>query len=172
MNVLKNFAEEAIKYNDGNIVEIGGGYGEYTKIFLEIANKYDRKVLLIDPFETGWDEMPESYRYEFLRFYRNVREIDMRNLWIHFESSQDQSCKEIVKKYSPCFAYVDGLQFEESVLSDLDLVHGAKLICVDDFDRVEQKSQVPSAVKQFLDKTDYKLIQTEDKKRAYLCRSY
>lgn len=33
-----------------NVVEIGARKGETTKYFLNIAKKYDRKVLVIDPW--------------------------------------------------------------------------------------------------------------------------
>jgi len=49
----------------GNILEIGGGKGECTVYFCNVAQSMARKVLVIDPFEDGWENMPESYRYPY-----------------------------------------------------------------------------------------------------------
>ena len=68
---------------------------------------------------------------------------------------------------------MDGLQYEEAVLSDLNLMHsvGCKVICVDDYKRLTELSQVPLAVTKFLENELYDLVVetlSTDRCKAYL----
>src|SRR3990167_10670984 len=91
---MRNFEDHidacryALENHTGDIVEIGAGLGESTKHFLRLAAEFNRKVLVIDPFESGWNEMPESYGkpYPLVGFHANVKAHKDR-LTIHQKSS-------------------------------------------------------------------------------------
>lgn len=160
----------------GNIIEIGAGHGESTKKFLEISKKNNIKTIVIDPFESGWSEMPKSYGepYPYEIFRKNCLGLE-KNLIEIFESSQNKSVYDLLVKYTPIsFSFVDGLQFKEAVLNDLNMMHllETKIICVDDFSRKTEVSQVPEAVKLFVEKNNYKVFSDNKSSRskAYLVR--
>ena len=73
---LDYITKRFIKKYKGNILEIGAGIGETTKTFLNISQEYNTKVIVIDPFENGWEKMPKTYGepYPFTRFYENVKD--------------------------------------------------------------------------------------------------
>lgn len=154
------------KVMPGNILEIGAGYGESTVLFCEIAKKYRRKVLVIDPFEDGWELMPKSYQYGYAKFLSNMKGFS--NWTVFPKSSQDESCASEIAKFTPIsFAFIDGLQSKEAVLSDLKLVEQFKpsIICVDDANRLTGDSRVPEALAEY--QGEYKLIY--QCREAYLC---
>ena len=141
--------EETLKTHPGCIVEIGAGFGDNTIEFLKLAKKYDREVVVIDPFEEGWGEMPSSYQYAYGIF--NDKTQGYKDLLhLHKKNSLCQTSEELCNSLDIAFAFVDGLQYKGAVLSDLRIVSHAKLICVDDMDRESAQSQVPSAVKCFV----------------------
>ena len=145
--------ESYIQENKGDIVEIGAGYGEHTLEFLQLAEKYNRDVVVIDPFN---NDMPETYRYDFSIFWDKVKEYSI-NLIVHKKTSLCKTSEEICKR-EIAFAYVDGLQFKGAVLNDLRIVSHASIICVDDMDRETEESQVPSAVYDFIKQTGKNLL--------------
>jgi hypothetical protein len=60
---------------------------------------------------------------------------------------------------------VDGLQYKDSVISDLNLMKklNCNIICVDDFTRNTNESQVPLAIDEFLaTNSDYVMLHYED----------
>ena len=172
---LWQISEELLSRYPGNIIEIGAGKGENTVGLLEIASTKNSKVVVIDPFEDGWDEMPETYGkpYPFNLFEFNVSGYT-DSLILHKVSSQSEGLYDKLIKSSPyTFAFVDGLQYEEAVLSDLNLMHsiGCKVICVDDYKRLTEISQVPLAVNKFLENGLYDLVVetlTKDRCKAFL----
>lgn len=151
--------EEALQNHDGDIVEIGAGLGETTKLLLELAAKYDRKVYVIDPFESGWKDMPHDYGrpYTLSGFHANVHNHKDR-LVIHQINSLSEKADTICRGISISFAFIDGLQYKGAVLNDLVICDHAHLICVDDMDRVTNDSEVPSAVKDYIRETNKSLI--------------
>lgn len=157
--------DDLLSKTEGNIVEFGCGFGLNTVVFLKAAKKYGRKVLAIDPFETG--DMPPSYRYPYHEFVQATKDFD--NLELYKFPSQDPSCLEKIKEFEPiAFVFVDGLQYKDAVLSDLKLAESCNplIICVDDMNRLSGESQVPLAIDEF--KSDYKLIRQG--REAYLCK--
>lgn len=155
--------EKELSESKGNIIEIGAGIGETTRILLSYAKKYQVKVVVIDPHELGWNEMPESYGkpYTYQKFLENVE--DYKENLIHFRvSSLDSTLENKLKNLKPfSFSFVDGLQYKEAVLSDLNLMKilEVPVICVDDFTRNTEISQVPLAVNEFIEiNKNYNLI--------------
>lgn len=162
--------EEIIPLLEGNILEIGVGGGQMTKIFGKVALKHDRKILIVDPFEKGWDDMPVSYRYTYESFLQTT--VGWKDIIIHCkEASQHKSVPGFLEKHAPiAFAFVDGLQEEGSVLSDLRLVEKLKVpfICVDDMNRV----YVTKDVETFLKESKYRIIKlNENNREGYLIRN-
>ena len=149
--------EAALRLYEGDIVEIGAGNGHNTIEFLKLAKKYNRTVIVIDPFESDWLSMPASYRYPYSEFEDRVKDYtDI--LHLHKRSSLCETSEEVCKKTSIAFAFVDGLQYKGAVLSDLRIVSHAKVIVVDDMDRQTGESQVPSAVHEYIKQTGKTLL--------------
>ena len=163
---------------DGNIIEIGAGTGSATKIFLESIINKDANVIVIDPFESGWNEMPESYGrpYPRKKFDDEVNDaINKASLIVFEKSSQSKEAIDFISSQKNiAFIFIDGLQFEAAVLSDLECAKNcnAKIICLDDYNRESGISQVPSAVKKFLQSNiNYRLIYNEGHKEVYLIKT-
>mgnify|MGYP007031189112 CR=1 FL=1 len=157
--------EKALQEFPGCIVEIGAGYGENTIKFLDLAEKYDRQVVVIDPFESGWEGMPPTYRYSSKIFYARVEPLKHR-LTVHTLNSLSEEafllCK--TKLYDIAFAFIDGLQFMGAVVWDLEMVgNRASVVCVDDMDRKTGESQVPQAVKYFTTRYTEKKLTIKDR---------
>jgi hypothetical protein len=161
----------------GNIVEIGGGEGLNTIQFLKIARERKHEVIVVDPFEQipGADE---SYfkDYSFEKFTANIESKCSDYLLDHLRiielPSQDNDMVNRLKYYFPIgFMFIDGLQDRLSVLSDLRLAEAlnVEIICVDDYDRLTPSSQVPRAVSDFIETTNYKFINI-GKREAYFIK--
>jgi hypothetical protein len=180
---LKNYfsvAEKSLELYGGNIIEIGAGHGESTKKLLQIAKNYNSKVIVIDPFEDGWDEMPETYGkpYPYEIFKSNVSNYE-KNIVLLKKSSLEENIYDDIVNHSPIsFSFVDGLQYKEAVLSDLRLMRklNCKVICVDDYTRNTNESQVPLAIDEFLTIfNDYEILYSENipvRAKIYLIKKH
>ncbi len=136
-----------IPNHEGNIVELGCGHGTNTQIFCNFAKQHGREVIGVDPFESGFDSMPVSYRYPIDEFNKLLKRWD--NLHLIQKSSLDSSVLGNLLMYDPiCFAFIDGLQTVEAVLSDIALMEklNTTLICIDDANRLTGDSRVPEAL--------------------------
>jgi len=156
---------------DGNLLEIGAGVGDSTKIFLKHGEKYNRQVVVIDPWETlaGQPHGYGSYSYE--EFLHNVKGFE--NLIICKEPSTGKVGSTLKYNQPFAFAFVDGLQHEADVLHDLYLCsdNNTQVIAVDDYNRETPNSQVPKAVTKFLDQNpDYELVETRANIECYLVK--
>jgi hypothetical protein len=176
MNTTKIFSQEpqpelsfdqilhfTVSKTPGNIIEIGCGNGDTSLVLLKVCKKYNVKFVAIDPFEDNWDNVPEGYGtpYPYKTWSDNVKQY--KDIIVHHRlPSQDKKLYKLLepnKSYS--FAFVDGIQYKDAVLSDINLmVHlDVPVICLDDFTRNTDISQVPTAVDEFLSTNkDYKLI--------------
>ncbi len=150
----------------GNIIEIGAGNGDTTVEFLKVQQDREFGVLVVDPFESGWDEMPDSYGkpYPYEKFKEETDEyVKGKNLGVLQLSSQDQVAKLHIES-TPLVSliFIDGLQYKDAVLSDLRTAIKCRplIICVDDFNRSTGVSQVPEAVEVFKKETDYIFLYT------------
>lgn len=168
---LLNFVLDNYK---GNIIEIGAGTGETTKVMLEKAKKFDRNVLVIDPWET-LENQPAGYgQYAYRDFVDRTKEYT--NLIVCKMPSYFKEAEKYLVNNGPyAFAFVDGLQLKENVLSDLFLMsaYNVEVICVDDINRESEISQVPAAVAKFLQGNNkYRLVETrEDLMECYLIKN-
>lgn len=138
---------------EGDFAEIGLGVGETTVKLLS----FNKKVLGVDPFEDGWNEMPKSYGepYRYEQFNERISHYDNFEL-MRVNSLSEEA--EVFLNRPLALAYVDGLQYKGAVLSDLRIVSHAEIIIVDDINRRSHISQVPQAVEEFIKQTNRNLI--------------
>jgi len=153
--------------HQGNFIEIGAGTGHTTEKILKASTG---KVLVIDPWES---DVPGYGGYSYDDFYERTKGYN--NLVVAKMSSYFKEVESYLRDIKPiAFAFVDGLQFKENVLSDLFLMsaYGARVICVDDINRSTPISQVPEAVAKFLEGNKlYKRVKTrENLIECYLIR--
>ncbi len=155
--MITDYLQEACKLK-GDIAEIGLGVGGTTQILLKYAKEHNKIVLGVDPFEEDWENMPESYGtpYRYGDFKKCLVGYE-KNFVLCKENSLSNEAEQFLKR-PLCFAYVDGLQYKNAVLSDLNIVNHAEIICVDDYDRLTGISEVPLAIKEYLNKSNRKLI--------------
>ena len=163
-----------LSVDDGYCIEIGAGCGETTVKLLNQVKKY--KIIVIDPFEDGWDSMPESYGkpYPFSRFQNAIEQYSNKVILIK-KSSNDLSVIDELTQYTPIiFSFVDGLQYTDNVLYDLNMMDklNCKVICVDDYDRLTNISQVPLAIEEFIkNNKNYDVVYQNDNRENYLVRN-
>lgn len=138
---------------EGDFAEIGLGVGETTVKLLS----FNKKVLGVDPFEDGWNEMPKSYGepYRYDEFNNRIKHYNNFEL-LRVNSLSEEA--EVFLNRPLALAYVDGLQYKGAVLSDLRIVSHAEIIIVDDINRRSHISQVPQAVQEFIKQTNRNLI--------------
>tara|TARA_R110000824_G_C15124642_1_gene668421 strand:+ start:105 stop:887 length:783 start_codon:yes stop_codon:yes gene_type:complete len=146
--------------NKGNMIEIGAGHGVTTVPLAVLAAENTGYVVVIDPFESGWDEMPDGYGkpYPYEIFKENIREELENSVKLYKEFSNAPGLIEKLQQHMPfAFAFLDGMQYEENVLEDLNLMDSLEVqtICVDDYGRKTETSQVTPAVDKFLKKETY-----------------
>jgi len=156
----------------GNVIEIGAGVGHSTRIFLKWSENYSRQTLVIDPWETLAGQ-PHGYGvYSQAEFMHNIRGYE-NNLIICQEPSSGKVGSFLGYSQPFAFAFVDGLQHEADVIHDLYLCaqYDTKVIAVDDYNRETPNSQVPKAVKKFIDQNpEYDLVETRKNIECYLIK--
>ena len=163
-----------LNIEDGYCIEIGAGYGETTVKLLNSVKNY--KIIVVDPFEDGWGSMPESYGkpYPFFLFQNAIKQFSDKVILIK-KSSDDSSVIDELLKYKPIiFSFVDGLQYTNNVLYDLNMMDklNCKVICVDDYNRLTNISQVPLAIEEFIkNNKNYDVVYQNDNKEIYLVRN-
>lgn len=123
---LKRVAEYCVQHWPGDLIEIGLLHGNTTIILAEVASRYGRRVVGVDPFDSP---RYKDYYQVFLGNTKPWRDIiDIIKL-----SSTDPGAIAIIKARELCFAYVDGLHEYEACYSDIRTVgHCNGIIAVDD----------------------------------------
>ena len=166
----------AYSWTKGNAVEIGGGEGINTLHLLQVAQIKETTVIVVDPFEQipGADESYfKPYTLERFKATINAYPDLSKNMLLIDLPSQHPDVKTDLQSWMPIgFMFIDGLQDKESVLSDLLLAQQleTEIICVDDYDRLTESSQVPLAVLEFLKVTMYKMVNI-GKREIYFIRN-
>jgi hypothetical protein len=137
-------AEQCAKVYPGDLIEIGAYHGETTVGLCRIAKLYNRRVIVVDPYEPGTQNVDTGNEYQ--TFLNNTSEF--RDLIDHYKmSSLDPHVIEAIKNRPLCFAFVDGLHNYEAATSDLKAVsHTEGVIALDD---VTWSSEVNQAGKEF-----------------------
>jgi len=112
----------------GDIVEIGCLHGSTTVLFAQVAREFNCKVIAIDPWQIGTQNIDGG---EFEIFCRTIEPYrDVIEVWRH--SSQDAAVIERLQFRQLAFAFVDGLHEYAACLSDIRTVFHAALVAVDD----------------------------------------
>jgi len=125
---LEKICELAIQNFDGDILEIGCHIGLTTRIFAQLAKKYNRKVVVVDP----WNGQQEGNQSVYEAFMHNTSEyhdiIDINRV----SSFSDQG-KNIIKNGSFAFCWIDGLHTYYACSQDIDSCSGQNgILAVDD----------------------------------------
>jgi len=114
----------------GNILEIGAFEGKSTRIFLEIAKSFNKKVYVVDP----WNGQQEGTDQAYKKFLENTH--DFSNLEVIKQSSQNPVTINVISNMSLAFCLIDGLHKKSAVTSDIQGVQKALfsqgVILVDD----------------------------------------
>jgi hypothetical protein len=126
---LAEIAELCARRYPGDFIEIGAYVGKTTRQLAQVARRYNRRVLVIDPWQPGTQNC-RGMEYEgFLQNIAPYRDI----VDIVRDSSLEARAIGIIKGRALSFALVDGLHTFEACLSDIRAVsHTAGLIAVDD----------------------------------------
>lgn len=143
--------EECAKHLEGDIIEIGAAEGWTTVLFAEIAKKYGKRVIVIDPFN-GEECGTEQLYNDFLRskwFYKD----EIYHLRVRSDSQEGGS---LLRSHKSCFTYVDGLHSGETPMLDIinsfeGLAEGG-VMAVDDTENLN--SVVGKFLKDFVDKNE------------------
>lgn len=116
---------------EGDILEIGAHCGTSTRMFCEIAEKFGRKVYVIDP----WDGRQEGDGEVYKTFVNNTAEF--KNLVVTKMGSERPEALQAVKHAKFAFIFIDGLHSYDGVASDFTryrtLLSVRGVICVDDW---------------------------------------
>lgn len=176
---LDDIVNFTLNKQPGNVIEIGCGGGDTSIHLLRSCKKFNRKYIAIDPFEDNWNNIPDSYGkpYPYSVWKDKVKHFQDRI--VHFKlPSQDPSLYELLEKQKPfAFAFVDGIQYKQAVLSDINLLVklNCAVICIDDYDRNTELSQVPDAVNEFIEQNpNFKVVaelSTTRRRKAYIVDS-
>lgn len=122
---------QILEKTEGDILEIGAHRGDSTRMFCEIAEKFGRKVYVIDP----WDGRQEGDAGVYGEFVTNT--ADCKNLIVHRMGSEVPEAFEAVKHIKIAFLFIDGMHSYDAVVSDFTkfrkLLSDKAIICVDDW---------------------------------------
>jgi len=164
MSPFESYVVDTFPDLAGSVIEIGAGNGETTKLFAENTG---RKIICIDPFTPETDDrLSEQYCDPYSVEEWTDKLKGYTNVTLAMLKSDDPDVHNILQSARPiAFAFVDGLQLKDSVLSDLAIMsaYKAQIIAVDDYERTNEFCKVPEAMVEFFKTNrDYKLIQTLD----------
>ena len=122
---------EILEKVDGDILEIGAHCGTSTQVFCEIAQKFGRKVHVIDP----WDGRQEGSGEVYNVFMANTNRFS--NCIVHKYGSETTEAINAVKDIKFAFILIDGLHGYDSVVNDFtkysSLINTDGVICIDDW---------------------------------------
>jgi hypothetical protein len=133
---IKKTADWAARNYEGDLIEIGAMHGEQTVHLCEVARKYNRKVIVIDPWDSDINGEEEPLKYfvgndyeiflEKTKDYKDVLEIIKL-------SSTEKEVFDKVENRPLCFAWVDGCHTAKGLHNDLVLIsHLNGVIAIDD----------------------------------------
>ena len=161
-----NYLEQLLQTEHGHVMEIGAGKGVNTNVLCDLP-MVDR-VIVIDPFESCWDDddVDTSYTepYPYDRWLENITLYQFDRVHLIQKRSDDKTIFDELKDMGPIiFCFVDGLQKEENIINDLTLLDKLKVkyICLDDWERETELSQVKRGTMRFMETNDnYEILET------------
>jgi hypothetical protein len=121
-------ARSACAQYPGALVEIGAYEGKTTIRLLEIAQRYDREMIVVDPWTPGVQQCGKMTYEAFAR--RTAPWID--RMTVIQKKSQDPGVIVTLGDGDIAFALVDGLHTYDACRTDIESVSHAGIIAVDD----------------------------------------
>ena len=122
---LEKCAEWSAQNYDGDFIEIGAHHGKTTLLLAKLAKKYNRKVIVIDPWSAAKVPFDGDLKYfqgdEYGIWCDNTKEYS-DVIEVYRMSSQNLELPNILKKREFCFAWVDGSHTVKALKNDLNLV--------------------------------------------------
>jgi len=112
---LNQVCELALQNYQGDILEIGAHRGLTTKIFCELAKKYDRKVVVLD----NWCGEQQGDEIIYQSFKKNTEKYNDL-LDANRVSSFSEEGKNIIQNNNFAFCWIDGLHTYEACGQDID----------------------------------------------------
>lgn len=153
-------AEYASRF-PGDFCEIGCMAGATTSGLGAIAKAAGKRVIAIDPWETGTQNC-EGWEYEaFLENTAQVADV----IDVLRATSQSREAVGMVLARTLCFAFVDGSHEYEDCRSDIMLVSQAPIVCVDDW---LWSAAVKMAFEECAGKLNRQMVTHKMAKEAYL----
>ena len=154
MHINLDLLSAILQNENGNVIEIGAGEGFNTRALCSL--EFVEKVIVIDPFENCWDDpdIDNSYTrpYPLQNWINTIGEFGKKVILVQ-KRSDDSDVFGILNKISNfIFCFVDGIQRKENIINDLLLCDSLKVktICLDDWSRVSDISQVKEGTMEFL----------------------
>jgi|GEM_PF-3648393 len=112
---LREVCELTLQTYSGDILEIGCHVGLTTVIFCKLAQKYGRKVFIIDP----WNGEQEGNENVYQQFVNNTKDYS-HILSVNRMTSQSLNAKNIIHNNNFCFCWIDGLHTPGACSQDID----------------------------------------------------
>lgn len=130
---MQDVARLACQNFTGDLLEIGAHVGKTTVKLLEVAKKFNRRVLVVDPWMVGTQNCRGGERAVFNERTKPLREfLDV----IALPSQHFEAVLEINKR-DLAFALVDGLHTYTACQCDIKNARGAGIIVVDDILKIK-----------------------------------
>jgi hypothetical protein len=125
---IKHVCEATLKLFEGDILEIGCHVGNTTIILCELARKYKRRVLAVDP----WDGNQQGDENVYRQFTKKTEEYS-DVLSVYRYRSQDNVIHDLINNSNICFSFIDGLHTYDACKADIELCkNNSGIMCVDD----------------------------------------
>ena len=126
--------ELAAQRYPGDFCEIGGKRGETTVLLAEIARRYSRKVVVVDPWVLNSEDCFQGDYESFLQTIAPYADI----VEIIRASSLDEKTISALKAKSFAFAFIDGMHYGYAILNDIKIFENMKngIIAVDDINHL------------------------------------
>jgi predicted O-methyltransferase YrrM len=162
---IRAVAEHCVKHYPGDIIEIGCYLGKTTKVLAQVAAAAGRRVIALDPWESGTQNCSG---WEFQEFQKNIHEYGT-HIDIIRSSSLLPEAISAVKARELCVAFVDGLHTYDAALTDIRTVsHCRGLIIVDD---VSYSREVMMAMRAGAHEIGRRAVHIASAKEGYLVSS-
>lgn len=125
---IQAVAEFVALEHAGDFVEIGCLHGSTTVLLADVARRFGRRVLAIDPFELGTQN---CFGGEFEIFMRTIEPYADVIDFYRLRSDDPHVIQELARR-EIALAFVDGLHTYDTCLGDIKSVGHATVIAVDD----------------------------------------
>jgi len=133
-----NAALLAVESGPGDLIEIGALAGDTTVLLCELAARYNRKMLVVDPWIAPAIDVAGWEHDVFMNKTKPWRESGTLN--IIEKVSQNPKVISTLVRQDWAFALVDGSHKYKNVLCDIMSVRNARVICCDDMNNSDVRT--------------------------------